>query len=209
MLPHGYELPAALLLMLGGALACFAGYRLFKVVLGIYGFILGAMVASSMVAPSNTLGMIAAALVGGVAGAVILMFAYFVGIALVGAGLGAVITHLAWNALRPAQDPPAVVVIVVAIFGAVVAMVLQRYVIIIGTAFGGAWTILLGLGAAMAAQSVKAASVALAARQATIADPWIFYPLSPVPGASWVPLAWIALGVAGVAVQLGLTAKKR
>ncbi|PYR43268.1 MAG: hypothetical protein DMF93_03600, partial [Acidobacteria bacterium] len=88
MLPHPYELPAAVLLVLGGALSCFAGYRLFKVVLGIYGFILGAMLASSMMAASNTLGMIVSAVVGGLAGALLLVFAYFIGIALVGAGLG-------------------------------------------------------------------------------------------------------------------------
>ena len=34
MLPPAYELPAAILLILGGALACFAGYRLFTIVLG-------------------------------------------------------------------------------------------------------------------------------------------------------------------------------
>ena len=38
-------LPAAILLMLGGTVSCFAGYRLFRVVLAIYGFILGAMLA--------------------------------------------------------------------------------------------------------------------------------------------------------------------
>ena len=80
--------------MLGGALACFAGYRLFRIVLGIYGFILGAMIASSMMGVSNTIGMIVAALVGGLVGALILMFAYFVGIALVGAGLGALVAHV-------------------------------------------------------------------------------------------------------------------
>ena len=42
MLPQAYELPAALFLFLAGAVSCFAGYRLFKLVLGIYGFILGA-----------------------------------------------------------------------------------------------------------------------------------------------------------------------
>src|SRR5206468_4014833 len=81
----------------GGALSCFAGYRLFKIVLGIYGFILGAMLASSMMAASNTVGMVVAALVGGVIGALALMFAYFVGIALVGAGLGALIAHVGWG----------------------------------------------------------------------------------------------------------------
>jgi hypothetical protein len=208
MLPHGYELPAALLLMLGGALACFAGYRLFRVVLALYGFILGAMIASSMMGVTNALGQIVAALAGGIAGAVILVFAYFVGIALVGAGLGALVAHLAWNAFRPAADPPAALIIAVAIFGAVVAMILQRYVIVIGTAFGGAWTMLLGLGAAMSVQGGRVAQLGGAVPPAA-RSPWIFYPLSPVPGASWVPIAWIALSVAGVALQLGLTSKKR
>src|SRR3981081_4138289 len=97
MLPHSYELPAAILLVLGGALSCFAGYRLFKVVLGIYGFILGALLASSAMGGSNTVGMIVAALVGGIAGALLLMFAYFIGIALVGAGLGAMVAHGGWG----------------------------------------------------------------------------------------------------------------
>jgi hypothetical protein len=209
MLPHGYELPAALLLMLGGAISCFAGYRLFRAVLGVYGFILGAMLASSMMGVSNTIGMIVAAIVGGIAGAVILMFAYYVGIALVGAGLGALVTHLAWSALRPSADPPAVLVIAVAIVGAVIAMVLQRYVIIIGTAFGGAWTMLLGLGAAITAQAGGHPQIVDIGKDAVLKDPWIFYPLAPVPNAPWVPFAWVALGVVGTAVQLGLTAKKR
>src|SRR3982750_3856882 len=97
MLPHAYELPAAILLVLGGALSCFAGYRLFKLVLGIYGFILGAMLASSMMGVSHTTGMIVAGLVGGIAGALLLVFAYFIGIALVGAGLGALVAHVGWG----------------------------------------------------------------------------------------------------------------
>ncbi len=32
----------------GGVIACFAGYRLFRIVLAIYGFMLGAMIASSI-----------------------------------------------------------------------------------------------------------------------------------------------------------------
>jgi len=212
MLPHSYALPAALLLMLGGALTCFAGYRLFRVVLGIYGFILGALMASSIMGITNTVGMILAAIVGGIAGAVVLVFAYFVAIALVGAGLGALVVHLGWSAYRPSSDPPALLVIGVAIIGAVVAMILQRYVIIIGTAFAGAWTLLVG---AIAAVSYRAAdpnatrAVGALARQATIGDVWILYPLTPAPGERWVPLAWVALGVVGTVVQLGLTARRR
>ena len=43
---------------------------------------------------SNTTGMVVAALVGGSVGALLLLFAYFVGIALVGAGLGALVAHV-------------------------------------------------------------------------------------------------------------------
>src|SRR5216683_1520096 len=107
MLPHSYALPAAILLVLGGTLSCFAGYRLFKIVLGIYGFVLGAMLASSAMSVTNTTGMIVAALVGGVCGALLLMFAYFIGIALVGAGLGALVAHVAWSNVGNG-DPPAV-----------------------------------------------------------------------------------------------------
>src|SRR6478672_3408644 len=114
MLPHSYELPAAILLVLGGALSCFAGYRLFKIVLGVYGFIFGAMLASSMMGTSNTTGMIVAAVAGGIAGALLLMFAYFIGIALVGAGLGALLAHVGWGYVGRG-DPPAVAIIVLAI----------------------------------------------------------------------------------------------
>jgi len=200
MLPLSYQLPAAVLLTLGGAVACFAGYRLFRVVLAIYGFILGAMLASSMMASSNTLGMVVAAVVGGVLGAVIMTFAYFVGIALIGAGMGALVAHVAWSELR-SVDPPALAVIGLSIAGAVGAMLLQRYVIIISTAFSGAWTMIVG-GLAIAGD-------ARAARAAATGNVWILYPFTTVPGQPWVPIAWLVLGLVGTGVQLGVTGRKR
>jgi hypothetical protein len=201
MLPHSYELPAAILLVLGGALSCFAGYRLFKIVLGIYGFVLGAMLASSTMGVTNSTGMIIASLVGGIAGAMLLMFAYFIGIALVGAGLGALVAHVAWSSLGRTGDPPAVAVVVLSIVGSIGAMFLQRYVIVAATSFGGAWTVIVG-GLAIAGDRG-------AARAATAGDVWILYPTSPAPGQRWVPVAWIALGLIGTAVQLITTGRKK
>ncbi len=51
-----FQLPAGVVLVAVGLLACFAGYRLFRVVLTIYGFVLGALFASTLVAPSETVG---------------------------------------------------------------------------------------------------------------------------------------------------------
>jgi uncharacterized protein DUF4203 len=200
VLPHSYQLPAAILLVLGGALSCFAGYRLFKIVLGIYGFVLGAMLASSAMGATNTTGMIVAALVGGVCGAALLMFAYFIGIALVGAGLGALVAHVAWSGIRTG-DPPAIAVIVLSIMGSIGAMFMQRYVIIVATAFGGAWTVIVG--------GLAAAGDRGAAKAASAGDVWILYPTSPAPGQKWVPVAWIILGLVGTALQIGITGKKR
>jgi len=200
MLPHAYEMPAAILILLSGIVACFAGYRLFRLVLAIYGFILGAMLASSLMASSNTIGMIAAALLGGIVGALIMTFAYFVGIALIGAGMGALAAHVFWSTWR-SIDPPALAVILLSVAGAVGAMLLQRYVIIFSTAFSGAWTMIVG-GLALSGD-------ATAARAAATGNVWILYPFAPLSAHRWVPFAWAALGIAGAAVQLGITAGKK
>ena len=199
MLPASFQTPAAVILLVGGVISCFAGYRVFRVVLGIYGFILGALFASGVVGPENTMWMVVSAIGGGVIGALILIGAYFVGVALLGAGIGALAVSLIWASLG--REPGAIVVIVFAIAGALGALALQRYVIIGATAFGGAWTIVVG---ALALTGNRAA-VDAAARN----NVWLAYPMNPAPGNYWILLAWIALGVTGVIVQLAITAKGR
>jgi Domain of unknown function (DUF4203) len=198
MLPQAYALPAALVLLLAGGLACFAGYRLFRAVLAIFGFILGAMLASSLMGISNTAGMVIAALVGGLAGAVILLFAYFVGIALVGAGVGALIAYFGW-AFIGSGEPPVLAVIGLAILGAIGAMFVQRHVIIVTTAFVGGWTLIVGIVAIVGTRG------GLGGKSSNV---WILYPTS-APDHAWMAIAWAALGLAGTAVQLALTGKKR
>jgi hypothetical protein len=199
MLPQSYDLFAAGVLVAAGGLACFAGYRLFRIILGIFGFIIGAMLASSMMGISNTAGMLVAALAGGVLGAVVLVFGYFVGIALVGAGAGALIAHLVWRHVRPG-DPPVGAVVALAIGGAIASMFLQRYVIVAATAFVGAWTLLVG---ALAVAGDRGASGGKLA-----SDVWILYPTTPSPGHEWMPIVWVAMGLIGMAVQLGITGKR-
>ncbi len=184
MLPASFQTPAALVLLAGGIISCFAGYRVFRIVLGIYGFIIGALVASSAMGTEHTAWMIVGAIVGGVVGALVLIAAYFVGVALLGAGVGALAASLIWAGLG--REPGAVVVIVFVIIGA--------------TAFGGAWTIIVG------ALALEGNRVALdtSARN----NVWLAYPTNPAPGNYWILLVWIALGVAGVLVQLTLTAGK-
>ena len=199
MLPAAYQLPAAAVLMVGGFLACFLGYRLFKVVLALFGFIIGALAASSVFGATDTTPVVIAALVGGIAGAALLLAAYFVGVALVGAGIGALVVNLIWTQVE--GDPHPAVVILFSVAGAVLATWLQRYVIILGTAFGGAWTLLVG-GLAVMGDSgpLKAAAQG---------DVWVAYPLNPAPGQWWLPWAWMALGAFGTLVQMRWTGGDR
>ena len=183
------------MLLLGGTVACFFGYRMFRLVLAIAGFILGALAASSVFGASDTGPMLIAAVVGGLIGAGILIAAYFVGVALVGAGLGVLVANLAFSA--SGREPHFLVIVFCAIAGAVGSMYLQRYFIIVGTAFGGAWTMIVG---AMALVGNREALAAAASR-----DVWVVYPLDPAPGQEWVPIAWLALGAIGAGVQLGIT----
>lgn len=198
MLPASFQTPAAIILLAGGLLACFAGYRVFRIVLGIYGFILGALLASSAVGADQTLWMVGAAVVGGLIGALILILAYFVGVALLGAGLGAFVAHMIWSSLG--REPGMLVVIVLSIAGALAALALQRYVIIVATAFGGAQTSIIG-GAALMGNRAAAAAAANAVYRV--------YPLDPMPATYWDLVGWVALGLAGLIVQLAYTARGR
>jgi hypothetical protein len=128
MLPVAFQTPAAIVLVVGGLLSCFAGYRIFRVVLGIYGFILGALLASSAIGTDQGFWMIVAAFVGGLIGALILILAYFAGVALLGAGIGAFLANVIWASLG--REPHVFIVILFAVSGALLALALQRYVII-------------------------------------------------------------------------------
>jgi Domain of unknown function (DUF4203) len=201
MLPVAFQTPAAILLVVGGLLSCFAGYRIFRLVLGIYGFILGALLASSAIGTDQGFWMIVAAVAGGLIGALILILAYFVGVALLGAGIGAFLANVIWASLG--REPHVFIVILFAVSAALGALALQRYVIIGSTAFGGAWTAIVG-AATLAGKRVAADAQTLAN-----SDVWLAYPLDPAPGQRWVLIAWLVLGFAGVIVQLTLTAKDK
>jgi hypothetical protein len=198
MLPASLQMPAAAILLLGGLLACFAGYRVFRVVLGIYGFILGALLASSIVGTEHTLWTILASLGIGALGALVLIGAYFVGVALIGAGLGAGLANVIWAWVG--GEPHVIVVIVLAIAGALGALALQRYVIIVATAFGGAQTTVVGAAAILGNR---------AAAESAARTVYSVYPLDPMPGTSMDAGASLILGIAGVLVQLFVTAKGR
>lgn len=196
LLPYS---PVALALVLGGVVSCFVGYRLFRIVLAIFGFILGGFVGSAMFGGASTMVMAGAVLVGGLIGAAVLTVAYFFGVALVGAALGAAVAHVVLTAGQ--GEPGVITVVLLSIVGAVGAMYLERYFLIVGTAFGGAWAMIVGVLAL--AGDPRAMAVV------TGGHVWAVFPLDPVDGRDWMPMAWLALSTVGLLVQLVWTAGGR
>jgi hypothetical protein len=199
MFPAAYATPAAVILIVGGLLACFAGYRLFRFVLGVYGFIFGAAVTTQVMGASHTMIALAvSALVGGLVGAGLMVAAYFVGVGLIGAGLGLLALNAGWHAVAHV-DPPVLAVVIVSVVGALAALSFVRYVVVFGTALSGSWTAMLG---ALALTGDRAA-----AHAASAGDVWVFYPLGPPSQPWWAPIVWLCLALVGVVVQLSTTTR--
>jgi hypothetical protein len=180
--------------IVGGLIAWAGGYRLFRFVLTLFGFYIGALAATAVLGSGDRTLLIFAGLGGGAVGALIMFFGYFVGVALVGAGIAALGVHLIWS--RFGGDPHAFVIILAAVAGAASAMALQRYVIIVATAFAGGWTMLWG-----ALQWMDAS-----ANRARRPPVWMIYPFDFSQGL-WVLAVWMAMALVGVFIQLRYTGR--
>jgi hypothetical protein len=173
------------------------GYRVFRLVLAIYGFVLGALIATSVLAPVETAWTLIVAVGGGVAGAAVLILAYFVGVAFVGAAIAALLVHVIWT--RIGGEPHPLIVVLACVLGALASMSVQRHVIILGTAFAGAWTGLIGGLLLLGNKTAQAA--------AAKGDVWLAYPLNPAPDQRWLLWSWVLLAVVGAVVQWRLGGK--
>ncbi len=192
------QIPAAIILLAAGLLACFMGYRLFRWLLGLYGFVGGAYLTSLFINALEPWVAAAAIVGGGLVGAALLLVAYLAGVAILGAGLGVLAVSLFWTPQN--GDPESWVVVIVCLVGAIAAVSLQRYVIIISTSFGGAWTALVG------ALALGGYAEALAAAGG---DLWQVYPMAPANGQVPFAIGWCGLGLLAALVQLRATSSAR
>ena len=194
-----FHIPVAIILLGGGLLACFLGYRLLRILLGLYGFVAGVIIATLFVDQFEETWMAVLVTVGGgLAGAVLATVAYLAGVALLGAALGAVALNVAWSSRG--GEPEVWLVLAVCLVGSLVALAMRRYVIIVGTSFGGAWTALVG-GLALAGNSAAVAAASGDVQQ--------LYPMVPASTQKWFVAGWFGLGALAVLVQLRGMAKRR
>ena len=171
-----------------GMLYCFLGYRLFKFVLVLTGFVLAGSVAGALagfLSQGKLVYMGAAACLGGIAGAFALFFLYKAGVFCVGVLAGALVADALIGA-RPETWATSVVV-GAAVFGGLAALAFERPMMTVATAAIGAWVAAQGITFFMLGVPPGNAAPHLTE---DARGPWI------------VMTCWAMLATAGMAVQL-------
>ena len=184
------HVPVAIILLASGLVSCFFGYRLLRVLLAGYGFVAGVVLAVQFGGDLELWAAVLLTVGAGAAGAVLAIVGYLAGVALLGAAAGALAVHAAWTS--ETSEPGLWVLLGVCLAGALAALVVRRYVIIIGASFTGSWAALVG-GLALAGNSAAAAVTAGDVRQ--------MYPLAPVDTQAGFAAAWFVLAAVGLVVQ--------
>lgn len=197
-MPAAVHLPAAIILLAGGLVACLLGYRLFRVLVAVCGFLGGLSVGALLIEGVETWAAAILLVASGLVGTALCLAVYLAGVSLLGAAMAALAVHLIWPGFSTNAQPW--VIFSVCLAGAIAAMLLRRYVIIIGTSFGGAWGALVG-GMALAGHPAAVAAAS--------GDVWRVYPMAPARGQMWFAVGWLALAVAAILVQLSSTSRAR
>ncbi len=189
------QLPVAVILLGGGLAATFAGYRLLRTLLALYGFAAGIIITPLIAGGLGTWELIAATLAGGLVGAGLAIGFYLAGVALLGAGLAAFILNLVTEG-----DPDVALLLGTSIAGALLMLLVRHYVLITATAFLGGWTAIVG---GMSLSGNEAASAAVTG------DVTQLFPMVPFEGQAPFAIGWLVLGLCGAMVQLRTRSRLR
>lgn len=173
--------------ILVGTLLCFFGYRIFKFILGLIGFLLGGAltVAIGYTFSQEEVFVLLVGLVGGFVGAALMVALYYVGVFLIGALLGGIVGTVLYAVAESNPDPAALLIL--AVIAGVIALIFQKFMIIVSTGFGGAWSVVIGM-AYYTEEVVHISNL----EQIFRSEGSHLYAIL---------LSWLALGIVGVIVQ--------
>jgi hypothetical protein len=133
------------LMVIGGAILLVFGWRVYDWIIVIAGFVIGASTATALVPDTNLVLSIAALLIGGLVGALLGYFAYYVAVFFIGAYigillLGAIATSLGWTPVN------LIVLGVAALLGGLLMLALSFELLVLLAALVGALLIVIALG---------------------------------------------------------------
>lgn len=135
---------ARVLLVMGGVVLLLAGWRVYDFVVVIAGFVIGAAVAVSLLTTTSTMITVGAVLLGGVLGAILSVYLYYVAVFLIGAYIGIVLTGALTVALTDAQAAP-LILFVGGLIGGLIMISLSFEFLVFFAALVGAQMLALGM----------------------------------------------------------------
>ena len=134
-----------LLLVIGGVILLVGGWRVYDWVVVIAGFVIGAALALSLLTTDSTLISVAAILTGGLIGAFVAVYLFVVGVFVIGAYIGIVLTGAILGQISTDPISPLVLLIGGLIGGLILASLSFQFLVIV-SAVVGAQMLVLGLG---------------------------------------------------------------
>ena len=183
---------SALFVLVAGVLLCFFGYRILKVSLGLMGFILGAYggwQAGLATFHGSTGTALICALIGGIVGMILCLWIYLLGVFCVGAAAGTAIAAAVFDGAG--HHVPQIALIALPIAFGIIALIAQKSMIAISTAFSGAYLITAGIWPFVA--ETKSAQ-----------EIWLHPAQQPASGTlTYGSLAvWLLLALVGISIQM-------
>ncbi len=137
---------SALFAVVAGVLLCFFGYRILKVSLGLIGFIAGAYGGwqAGLALFHGSIGSATVcAVIGGMVGMVLCLWIYLLGIFSIGAAAGTAIAAAIFRGVG--HQVPQIILIALPVASGLLALVAQKVMVVVSTAFSGAYLITAGL----------------------------------------------------------------
>ena len=133
-----------ILFIVGGLILLLAGWRVYEFVVLIAGFLIGAMIATSLVVTNSAILELAILLIGGIVGAALSVFIYPVAVFLIGAYVGIALTSGLGAALS-LSPVSSLVLLIGGLIGGLVLLGLSFQFLIVLSALVGAQMLTLGL----------------------------------------------------------------
>jgi len=173
-----------------GLVTCFLGYRVFKLYLALIGFLIGYFFGAIMggwFSGGGTIGPFIGGCFFGLVVGGIAFGMYLIGIFLMGASFSAGALAVILTTMGVKHE--FIILVIIGILGGIVAVRLQRFFVIMCTAFSGAWGAVVGFVSIFLKGEISTAMSAL--------------PFSPAGGkiGAVILLASLLLGTAGMVAQ--------
>ena len=190
---------SAIVTIVLGFIFCFYGYKIFKLLIYLAGFVAGAFIGSSIgyaIADGGDAGFWIGAVLGGLVVGWLAWLFYYVGIFIVGVLLGAGVVEFSF--ISHGNHAPIVALVIAGLLGGILAVIFQQFIITLYSSFTGSFAMV--------------ASVAFLVRPNIGPLEWLnVESILEKEGAFGIVvlLAWIMLGIFGIFSQYRRDAKKK